>query len=168
MPAVVGYGWRGGAMLIGQQIGPFEIEMELGSGAMGTVYRAKFHRSEEKVIPVALKVVALGLLGNEGAMARFEREANILKQLRHPHIVRLIAHGKINKSNPYIAMEYIDGEALDRVLSRRGKLGWEEVVSYGKQLAEALQYAHNKGIIHRDLKPSNLMITKAGVLKLTD
>ncbi|MBP3956024.1 serine/threonine protein kinase [Gemmata sp. G18] len=155
-------------MLIGQQIGPFEIEKELGSGAMGTVYRAKFHRSAEKVVPVALKVVALGLLGNEGAMARFEREANILKQLRHPHIVRLIAHGKINKSNPYIAMEYIDGEALDRVLSRRGKLGWEEVVSYGKQLAEALQYAHNKGIIHRDLKPSNLMITHDGVLKLTD
>ncbi|QJX00803.1 serine/threonine protein kinase [Frigoriglobus tundricola] len=155
-------------MLIGQQIGPFEIEKELGSGAMGTVYRAKFHRSQEKVIPIALKVVALGLVGNESAMARFEREANILKQLRHPHIVRLIAHGKINKQNPYIAMEYIDGEALDRVLARRGKLGWEEVVGYGKQLAEALQYAHDKGIIHRDLKPSNLMITREGVLKLTD
>ena len=155
-------------MLIGQQIGPFEIEKELGSGAMGTVYRAKFHRSQDKVVPIALKVVALGLIGNESAMARFEREANILKQLRHPHIVRLIAHGKINKQNPYIAMEYIDGEALDRKLARRGKLGWEEIVGYGKQLAEALQYAHDKGIIHRDLKPSNLMITREGVLKLTD
>ncbi|HEY1188476.1 MAG TPA: serine/threonine-protein kinase, partial [Gemmata sp.] len=155
-------------MLVGQQIGPFEIESELGSGAMGTVYKAKFHRSAEKVVPVALKVVALGLLGNEGAMARFDREANILKQLKHPNIVRLIAHGKINKSNPYIAMEFIDGEPLDRVLARRGKLGWEEVAAYGKQLAEALQYAHDKGIIHRDLKPSNLMITKDGALKLTD
>ncbi len=155
-------------MLIGQQIGPFEIDKELGSGAMGTVYRAKFQRSADKVMPVALKVVALGLLGNEGAMARFEREANILKQLKHPHIVRLIAHGKINKATPYIAMEYIDGEALDRVLSRRGKLSWEEVLSYGKQLCEALQYAHDKGIIHRDLKPSNLMITRDGTLKLTD
>lgn len=155
-------------MLVGQQIGPFEIEKELGSGAMGTVYRAKFHRSEEKIVPVALKVVALGLLGNEGAMARFEREASILKQLRHPHIVRLIAHGKINKQNPYIAMEFIDGEALDRVLARRGKLSWEEVLDYGKQLCEALQYAHDKGIIHRDLKPSNLMISSEGALKLTD
>lgn len=155
-------------MLVGQQIGPFEIEKELGSGAMGTVYKAKFHRSADKVVPIALKVVALGLLGNEGAMARFEREANILKQLRHPYIVRLIAHGKINKSNPYIAMEFIDGEPLDRILARRGKLGWEEVAAYGKQLAEALQYAHDKGIIHRDLKPSNLMITRDGVLKLTD
>jgi eukaryotic-like serine/threonine-protein kinase len=168
MPAIIGFGYGGGAMLVGQQIGPFEIEKELGSGAMGTVYRAKFHRSEEKVLPVALKVVALGLLGNEGAMARFEREANILKQLKHPHIVRLIAHGKINKANPYIAMEFIDGEALDRVLARRGKLSWEEVLAYGKQLCEALQYAHDKGIIHRDLKPSNLMITSSGVLKLTD
>ncbi|MCI0704311.1 MAG: protein kinase [Planctomycetia bacterium] len=155
-------------MLIGQQIGPFEIEKELGCGAMGTVYRAKFHRSADKIIPVALKVVALGLVGNESAMARFEREANILKQLRHPHIVRLIAHGKINKQNPYIAMEFIDGEALDRALARRGKLSWEEVVVYGKQLCEALQYAHDKGIIHRDLKPSNLMIDRDGLLKLTD
>jgi serine/threonine-protein kinase len=168
MPAFRGSEHGGGAMLVGQQIGPFEIEKELGSGAMGTVYRAKFHRNSEKVIPIALKVVALGLLGNESAMARFEREANILKQLRHPHIVKLIAHGKINKQNPYIAMEYIDGEALDRILARRGKISWEEVLAYGKQLCEALQYAHDKGIIHRDLKPSNLMITREGVLKLTD
>jgi serine/threonine-protein kinase len=65
-------------------------------------------------------------------------------------------------------MEYIDGEALDRVLARRGKMSWEEVASFGKQLCEALQYAHDKGIIHRDLKPSNLMLTREGVLKLTD
>lgn len=155
-------------MLVGQRIGPFEIEKELGSGAMGTVYRAKFHRNDGKVIPVALKVVALGLLGNEGAMARFEREASILKQLRHPHIVKLIAHGKINRQNPYIAMEYIEGEALDRILARRGRITWEEAAAYGKQLCEALQYAHEKGIIHRDLKPSNLMIMKDGTLKLTD
>ena len=155
-------------MLVGQQIGPFLIDKELGSGAMGTVYRAKFQRSEDKVITVALKVVSLGLLGNKGAMDRFVREADILKQLRHPHIVRLIAHGKINKANPYIAMEFIDGEALDRVLARRGKITWEEALSYGKQLCEALQYAHDKGIIHRDLKPSNLMVTADGVLKLTD
>lgn len=153
-------------MLVGQQIGPFEIEKELGSGAMGTVYRAKFHRNG-KVIPVAIKMIALGLLGNEGAMARFEREANILKQLRHNNIVKLYATGAYRKT-PFIAMEYIDGEALDRVLARRGRLTWEEVATYGKHLCEALQYAHEKGIIHRDLKPSNLMVTREGVLKLTD
>ena len=160
--------------MIGQTIGSgafrFEIEKELGSGAMGTVYKARFHK-DEKVIPVALKVVSLGLLGNEGAMARFEREANILKQLKHPHIVRLFASGSYRKT-PFIAMEFVDGEPLDRVLGRRGKIGWEEVVAYAKQLCEALQYAHEKGIIHRDLKPSNLMITQdregQPILKLTD
>jgi serine/threonine-protein kinase len=157
-------------MLVGQTIGKepylFEIEQELGSGAMGTVYRAKFFR-DGKAYPVALKIVALGLLGNEGAMARFEREANILKQLKHDHIVRLYATGTYRKT-PFIAMEFIDGEALDRVLARKGRLTWEEVVPYGKQLCKALQYAHEKGIIHRDLKPSNLMITREGSLKLTD
>jgi serine/threonine-protein kinase len=157
-------------MLVGQTIGSgayrFEIESELGSGAMGTVYRARFHK-DDKVTSVALKVVALGLLGNEGAMARFEREANILKQLRHPHIVRLYASGHYRKT-PFIAMEFIDGEALDRVLARRGRLSWEEVVTYAKHLCEALQYAHDKGIIHRDLKPSNLMLGRDGILKLTD
>jgi serine/threonine-protein kinase len=157
-------------MLVGQTIGKdpyrFKIEQELGSGAMGTVYRATFIR-DGKDKPVALKIVALGLLGNEGAMARFEREANILKQLKHEHIVRLYATGAYRKT-PFIAMEFIDGEALDRVLARRGRLTWEEVVAYGKQLCKALQYAHEKGIIHRDLKPSNLMITREGTLKLTD
>ena len=153
-------------MLIGQHVGPFEVDSEIGSGAMGTVYRAKWHK-DGKAVPVALKVVALGLAGNEGAMARFEREANILKQLRHPHIVRLYATGR-HKQTPFIAMEFVDGEALDRILGRRGQLSWEEVVAYGKQLCEALQHAHEKGIIHRDLKPSNLMVTPDGTLKLTD
>ena len=153
-------------MLVGQRVGPFDIDKEIGSGAMGTVYRARFDKNGT-IIPVALKVIALGLLGNEGAMARFSREAAILKQLRHKHIVRLIAIGRY-KQTPFIAMEYVDGEALDRILTRRGRLGWEEVVGYCKQLCEALQYAHEKGIIHRDLKPSNLMITQDGTLKLTD
>ena len=154
-------------MMIGAQIGPFLIEKELGSGAMGTVYKAKFQKDEERVIPVALKVVSYGLLGNESAMARFEREAAILKQLKHPHIVRLLATGRY-KQTPFIAMEFVEGESLDRTLAKRSKLDWEDVVSYGKQLCEALQHAHDKGIVHRDLKPSNLMVTREGVLKLTD
>lgn len=157
-------------MLVGQTIGSgayrFDLTAELGSGAMGTVYKAVFHK-DGKTADVALKVVALGLVGNEGAMARFDREASILKQLRHPHIVRLYATGKYQKT-PFIAMEFVDGEPLDRVLARRGKLSWEEVAAYGRQLCEALQYAHEKGIIHRDLKPSNLMIAADGRLKLTD
>ncbi len=153
-------------MLVGQQIGPFHIEKELGSGAMGTVYLARFE-NKGKIVPVALKVVSLGLLGNESAIARFDRESTILKQLKHPHIVRLLATGRY-RSTPFIAMEFVDGEPLDRVLARRGRLSWEETMTYGKQLCDALQHAHDKGIIHRDLKPSNLMITHDGILKLTD
>ncbi|MFO0803914.1 MAG: serine/threonine-protein kinase [Gemmataceae bacterium] len=157
-------------MQVGQTIGSgnqrFVVTRELGSGAMGTVFRADFHNDGE-VEDVALKVVLLGLIGNEGAMARFQREAAILKQLKHKHIVRLRATGTWRKT-PFIAMEFVDGEALDRILARRGKLGWEEVVTYAKQLCDALQYAHEKGIIHRDLKPSNLMLASDGTLKLTD
>src|SRR5580692_9723388 len=133
-------------MLVGQTIGSganrFDIELELGSGAMGAVYRAQWNQNG-KIRRVALKVVSLGLLGNTGAMARFEREANILKQLRHPHIVKLLATGAWRKT-PFIAMEFIDGEPLDQVLARRGRMSWEEVVALCKHLADALQYAHEK------------------------
>jgi predicted Ser/Thr protein kinase len=151
-------------MLVGQSIGPFEIEKELGSGAMGTVYRATYTKTGR---PVAIKVIAAGLGDNERVQQRFEREADILKQLKHPNIVRLLASGKYHRS-PFYAMEFIDGEPLDAILARRGRLSWQEVVELGKQICAALQHAHEAGIIHRDLKPSNLMLEKSGTLKLTD
>lgn len=154
-------------MFIGESIGPFQIERELGSGAMGTVYRAVYEKEHGPKKIVAIKIISFGLTTNEGAMARFNRESKILEQLRHPNIVRLVGTGRYKKT-PFIAMEYVDGEALDRILDRRKRLGWEEVVGYMKQLCAALQCAHDAGIIHRDLKPSNLMITRDGTLKLTD
>ncbi len=148
----------------GQQIGPFTVEKELGSGAMGSVYLARYKNGQR----VALKFISSSLTSNETSMARFEREAEILKQLKHPNIVRLFGAGK-HQRIPYYAMEYVEGESLDRVLARRGgKLPWEEVVELGQQLCAALQHAHEQGIIHRDLKPSNLMLLKDGTLKLTD
>jgi serine/threonine-protein kinase len=150
-------------MLVGKQIGPFAIEKELGSGAMGTVYRA---RHLEAGLHVAIKVMAPGLT-SETAQKRFQREAAILKDLKHPNIVRLLASGRFNKC-PFYAMEYIQGESLDHVLLRRGRLTWEEVVTLGEQLCAGLQHAHEKGIIHRDLKPSNLMVLADGTVKLTD
>jgi serine/threonine-protein kinase len=152
-------------MLVGQQLGPFTIDKELGSGAMGTVYRGRFSKTGQTV---AIKVMAPGL-GTTSASAadRFEREAEILKQLKHPNIVRLFGHSK-GPGPRYFAMEYIQGESLDRVMARRGRMSWQEVVALGRQLCAALQHAHEKGIIHRDLKPSNLMILPDGTLKLTD
>ncbi len=151
-------------MLVGKSIGPFVIERELGCGAMGTVYRAV---RGDGGPPVALKIIALGLLGNETAVKRFEREGDILKQLRHPNIVRFLGTGRYKKT-PFFIMEYVEGESLDKVLARRGAFRWDEVVALGRQVCAALQHAHERGIIHRDLKPSNLMILKDGTVKLTD
>ncbi len=154
-------------MLLGQKIGPFLIDKELGSGAMGTVYRGLYGDSGA---PVAVKVMAPGLgTTNSNAAQRFEREAAILKHLRHPNIVRWFAHGKIpGTSTRWYAMEYVEGESLDKVMARRERMTWEEIISLGQQLCSALQHAHEKGVIHRDLKPSNLMILPDGTLKLTD
>jgi tRNA A-37 threonylcarbamoyl transferase component Bud32 len=163
-------------MLVGKEIGPFYVERELGSGAMGTVFRAVHRGSGQRV---ALKMISDILLGNETAVKRFEREARILKQLKHPNIVGLIGTGRYKKT-PFFIMEYVEGESLDVILERRsslareslrerdGRFSWEEVVPLGQQLCEALKHAHQRGIIHRDLKPSNLMILRDGTLKLTD
>ncbi|HMF10812.1 MAG TPA: protein kinase [Gemmataceae bacterium] len=153
-------------MLIGQKFGPFLIDKELGSGAMGTVYRATFEKTGQIV---ALKVMIPGLSGSGTAHARFEREIEILKQLHHPNIVRLVGGGRSKTHGVrYYAMEYIEGEPLDKVVQRRGKLPWEELVTLGQQLCSALHHAHQQGIIHRDLKPSNLMMLDDGTIKLTD
>jgi serine/threonine-protein kinase len=151
-------------MLSGQQLGPFTVEKEIGSGAMGSVYRAHYTKTGQRV---AIKIVAPGLAGSDRAVERFEREASILKQLRHPNIVRIYATGKYH-GTPFYAMEYIKGESLDHAMARRGRMTWEEVVTLGRQLCAALQHAHQQGIIHRDLKPSNLMVLPDGTVKLTD
>jgi serine/threonine-protein kinase len=152
------------SMLVGQQLGPFLIDKEIGSGAMGAVYRASYVKTGQRV---AVKVMAPGLGSGERLQARFERESEILKQLNHPNIVRLFGIGKSHGTR-YYAMEFIKGESLDKVIQRRGRVTWEEVVVIGQQLCAALQHAHEHGIIHRDLKPSNIMVLADGAVKLTD
>ena len=150
--------------MIGQKLGSYRIEAELGSGAMGVVYRGF---NEVKNRAAAIKVISLEQMGKGMASQRFIREAEILEQFRHPNIVRYMGRGK-SGGTYYYAMEYISGPTLDKVLRERGTLPWREVVALGVQLCEALHYAHERGVVHRDLKPSNLMITEAGQLKLTD
>jgi predicted Ser/Thr protein kinase len=155
----------GATMLVGQEFGPFTIDAEIGSGAMGTVYRGRYTKTGQVM---AIKIMAPGIGSTNAAAAdRFEREIAILKQLNHPNIVRFYGAGK-QQGNRYFAMEYIAGESLDKVMARRGRMTWEEVVELGQQLCSALQHAHEKGIVHRDLKPSNVMVLPDGTLKLTD
>ncbi len=148
----------------GQKVGPFDIEKRIGSGAMGTVYRARYRKTGQRV---AIKIISPGVLDNETILARFERESEVLKQLHHPNIVRFYAASQ-HQGIPYYAMEFIEGEPLDVVLQRRGRLTWEQTVEFGQQVCAALQHAHSQGIVHRDLKPSNLMVTADGAVKLTD
>src|SRR5438105_10820366 len=111
--------------------------------------------------------MAPAVVADEHSLARFDREDNILKELKHLSSGRLLATGRY-QGQPFYAMEYIQGESLDHVLERRQRMTWEEVVSLAQPLCSALQHAHEKGIIHRDLKPSNLMVLRDGTIKLTD
>src|SRR5262245_26944763 len=132
----------------GQQLGPFTIEKELGTGAMGAVYRGVLSKTGQRV---AIKIMLPGA-ESEQATRRFEREANILKQLTHPNIVKYYGASRHERMR-YYAMEYLEGQSLDQILERRGRLSWEEVVILAQQLCAALQHAHEKGVVHRDLKP---------------
>jgi hypothetical protein len=151
--------------MIGQKLGSFLIEAELGSGAMGIVYRGVRETGKTRV--AAVKVISVEQMAKGKGFERFIREAEILEQFRHPNIVRYLARGKSGKIF-YYAMEFIPGSTLDGLLDERGALPWLDVVNYGIQLCDALHYAHEHSVVHRDLKPSNLMVTKEGQLKLTD
>ena len=150
--------------MVGEKLGSFRIEGTLGVGAMGVVYKAT-HETTGR--PAAVKVVNKDIAQRGKTYERFKREAEILKQFRHANIVRFLALGRYQGTS-YIAMEFIEGETLEQLLTTRGSLPWQEVVELGLQICDALHYAHEHGVVHRDLKPSNLMITKTNRVKLTD
>ncbi len=151
--------------MIGQKLGSFLIEAEIGAGAMGVVYRGV--RDTGKTRVAAVKVIGVEQMAKGKAFERFVREAEILEQFRHPNIVRYLARGKSGKTF-YYAMEFIPGRTLDGLIEEGGALPWEEVARMGVQICDALQYAHEHSVVHRDLKPSNLMVTIDGDIKLTD
>lgn len=147
-----------------RKIGPFQIEDKLGVGGMGIVYRATYIKTGQVV---ALKALAPELCADPKVAKRFEREMEILKKLKHPNIIKY--YGGVSTPNQqFYAMEMIAGGGLDVQLRKAGRFTWEQTVDYATQIAKALEHAHNAGIVHRDLKPANLLVTKDGVLKLTD
>lgn len=149
---------------IGEQLGSFRLEEILGTGAMGVVFKATQETTQRRA---AVKIVQGEIAENTRLLERFIREAEIIKQFRHPNIVRWLATGRF-KGTYYFAMEYVEGDTLEKLLQNRGQLPWREAVDLTIQICDALQYAHQQGIVHRDLKPSNLMITRDGRVKLTD
>jgi len=149
--------------LIGLKLGPYEITAKLGEGGMGEVYRAtdtKLHRE------VAIKVLPAAFTEDKERLQRFEREAQLLAQLHHPNIASIFG---LEDSGPTkaLVMELVDGPTLaDRL--EKGSLSIEESLSIARQIAEALEEAHEKGIVHRDLKPQNIKASIEGKVKVLD
>jgi serine/threonine-protein kinase len=142
---------------------PFELTEQIGEGGMGVVYRARYVVNNREV---AVKMLPADVT-DKTALARFEREMAVLKDMRHPNIVRCFG-GACEDKRRFYAMELVEGGNLEDVLQRRGKLTWEQVVEYGLQMCAALDCSHQRGVIHRDVKPANFLIAANGQLKLSD
>ena len=134
--------------------GRYHIQGELGSGAMGLVYRAHDPQIDRLV---ALKVLRQDRVTSEEFVYRFLKEAKAIGRLSHPNIVTVYDAGQDHETI-YIAMEFLEGKPLNEVIQER-RLSVEEVVNIGVHVAEALDYAHSQGIVHRDIKPSNIFVT---------
>src|SRR5437870_5488101 len=133
---------------IGARLGPYEILAAIGAGGMGEAYKARDNRLDRTV---AVKICA------EQFSERFEREAHAIAALNHPNICTLYDVGP-----NYLVMEYIDGATL------AGAIPLAEALPIARQIAEALEAAHEKGIVHRDLKPANIKLTPDGKVKVLD
>lgn len=154
----------GQASLIGHTIGEYEVHALIGRGAMGTVYLAKDINLNRNV---ALKVLLGSLARNPTLVKRFHLEARAAAPLRHPNIVQVYSAGT-HDGTPYIAMEFIEGEPLDRFIQRQGPIPWQTALFIGAQVAKALDCAHRHGVIHRDIKPANILLDSHGGSRLTD
>jgi serine/threonine protein kinase len=146
------------------QMDDFELGPIIGSGTVGTIYRATLKSTGETV---AVKILQQAVSKDPLVKARFVREMEILQRLQHPNIIKYFGGGEHN-GQLFFAMELIEGGTVRDLLERFGSLSWQEVATCARQICSALQHAHNYGIIHRDLKPSNLFLTRAGELKLGD
>src|SRR3984957_1228396 len=138
----------------GTKLGPYEILAPIGAGGMGEVYRARDTKLKREV---ALKILPDYFAGDPGRMARFQREAEVLASLNHAHIAQIYG-----VEEGALVMELVEGETLP------SRLPIETALNYARQIAEGLEYAHERGVIHRDLKPGNIKVTPDGTVKLLD
>ncbi|MFO0890770.1 MAG: serine/threonine-protein kinase [Isosphaeraceae bacterium] len=149
----------------GLVLGRYVLLERIGVGAMGRVFKAR-HRLMDRA--VALKVVLPECVASRNTVARFLREMKIVGLLDHPNVVRAFDADQYGDS-PYIVMEYLEGEDLERTVRLRGALPVDLVIDYAAQTAWGLAHAHEKGIIHRDVKPTNLfLVSSTGVVKVLD
>jgi eukaryotic-like serine/threonine-protein kinase len=148
--------------LVGRKLGPYQIQVALGAGGMGEVYKARDTRLNRTV---AIKVLPRHLLQRSDLRQRFEREARAIASLDHPYICALYDIGREGPTD-FLVMQYLEGETLSKRL-KKGPLPTAQLLSLAIQIATALDQAHRHGVVHRDLKPGNIMLTKTGA-KLLD
>ena len=151
------------------QFGRYEIVGELGRGAMGVVYKARDPQIDRMV---AVKTVSMWGQEPEEEQEfrlRFMNEAQAAGRLHHPGIVAVFDVGEHPETkDPYIVLEYVDGESLNRILHREKKLALSRALKLAEEIADALDYAHAQGVIHRDIKPGNILVTQEGHAKIAD
>src|SRR5580704_13969171 len=147
-----------------KSLGKFEILGKIGQGAMGVVYKAR-----DPFIGrlVALKTITTGLADDPALLERFYQEARSAGALQHPNIVTIFELGK-QDDTPFIAMQYLEGESLDRVIERQPVLPLSQKLGYIVYVCRALEYAHKRGVVHRDIKPGNVMVTTEGTVMVVD
>jgi serine/threonine-protein kinase len=151
--------------LAGRVVGPYKLEVEIGRGGMGSVWRAG--RADGRYeATVAIKFVHTYWLGQAGEQ-RFRSEGRLLARLDHPNIARLIDAGVVDDTQPYLVLEYVEGEPIDAYCDRL-RLGVESRVALFQSVLAAVGHAHSHLIIHRDLKPANVFVTRQGTVKLLD
>ncbi|MBN2002319.1 MAG: protein kinase [Anaerolineae bacterium] len=162
--------------LTGQTLGQYAIVNFAGQGSMGTVYRARQSRLQRDV---AIKVMSPALANDTTFCRRFEREAQFVANLRHPNILAVHDYGEMEDGRPYLVVDYVKGGTLrDRLLAAQqtsvkdapgtNTLQLQEAIEIAAQVADALQYAHDRGIIHRDVKPNNILLDENGHPLLSD
>lgn len=147
-----------------QYLGKYEIISEIGRGAMGSVYKARDPLIDRLV---ALKTITGGPSAQSNLLDRFYQEARSAGALQHPNIVTIYELGH-EKNTPFIAMEYLEGDSLDRIIEQKQVLPLSVKLGYIVRVCDALAYAHHHNVIHRDVKPANIMVTKEGVVKVVD
>jgi serine/threonine protein kinase len=151
------------ALTPGTRLGVYEISAQIGEGGMGQVYRATDTTLGRQV---AIKILPDAFASDPERLARFEREAKTLASLNHPHIAAIYGFEKASGTHALV-MELVEGDDLSQRIAR-GAIPLDEALPIAKQIAEALEAAHEQGIIHRDLKPANIKVRADGMVKVLD